>query len=164
MSGKLAVLSWLGYNEYMTKTVDERFNEKRSAPNENGCIEWTAARGVKGYGNFWYDGKVGKAHRYSLERKLGRKLNQNEFACHTCDNPPCVNEDHLFVGNNSDNQQDAVAKGRWSSGNSKKTHCKRGHEFTQENTRINPRGERVCRACDREIQAERRKVKKCFSL
>lgn len=144
----------------MSKTTDDRFNEKCSKPNERGCVEWKAHRHPKGYGVFWYDGKTGKAHRYALERKLGRKLQPNEFSCHTCDNPPCVNEDHLFAGTNSDNVQDALSKDRWANGNSKKTHCKRNHEFTEDNTRINPRGQRVCKTCDREIQAGRRKVKK----
>lgn len=136
-------------------TTAERFMAKVSKK-PTGCWEWTAYINPKGYGIFYWDKKIGGAHRYALEQKLGIRLSSVEFACHHCDNPPCVNPDHLFLGDNSANVQDSIRKGRNSSGNAKKSHCKRGHGFTEENTRINPRGERVCKICDKELQEERR--------
>jgi len=121
------------------------------------CWEWQGYINLQGYGSFCYDGKVGKAHRFSLFIKEGRYLTSSEWACHTCDNKKCVNPHHLYLGDRKSNVRDAVERGLWSSGNCKKTACKRGHDFTEENTRLNPRGERVCKTCDREIQAERRK-------
>lgn len=141
------------------KTTHERFLDKLEPPNERGCTEWNAYRDAKGYGAFYFDGKVGRAHRYALERKIGRKLSVEELACHTCDNPPCANENHLFVGTNSDNVQDAIKKGRFRNGNTRKTHCGQGHEFTVENTRVDTRGSRVCRTCDRDNTRKRRAAK-----
>lgn len=51
------------------------------------------------------------AYRYIYESIFG-PLSKNEFLCHKCDNPMCVNPSHLFVGSQADNMKDAVAKGR----------------------------------------------------
>jgi hypothetical protein len=53
-----------------------------------------------------------KVHRLVLEDTIGRSLSAGERACHVCDNPPCANPAHLFVGSVIDNARDAVAKGR----------------------------------------------------
>ena len=52
------------------------------------------------------------AHRYALERKLGRELEPGEVARHTCDNPICVNPDHLLPGTQRDNVDDMMRRGR----------------------------------------------------
>lgn len=72
----------------------------------------------------------------------------NGWMLHTCDNPRCVDLDHLFEGSNSDNIKDCVSKGR--NPEASKTHCKNGHEFTERNTYVRTsRGwtERMCRRC-----------------
>lgn len=122
------------------------------------CWEWRRGRSVAGYGHLHdpASGKTKIASRIALEWSMGRALLSDEEARHVCDNPPCVNPGHLLDGSRSDNQKDAVIRGRWSNGNKNKTSCKRGHDFTESNTRINTRGQRVCRACDREIQRKRR--------
>lgn len=81
-------------------------------PHLGPCIEWTAAR-RHGYGVFHPSKSTTvAAHRYALERKLGRPIGPGMYACHKCDNPPCVNPDHLYEGSPQDNVDDAVRRDR----------------------------------------------------
>lgn len=77
------------------------------------CWLWTAGTTAAGYGVF-HPAKpmtVG-AHRFALSLSLGRAIDADEFACHRCDNPTCVNPHHLFVGTHADNMRDMTDKGR----------------------------------------------------
>lgn len=66
-----------------------------------------------GYGQMFYQTRAVAAHRYSLMKHLGiAKLSSKEFVCHKCDNPKCVNPEHLFLGNALDNMRDKTKKGR----------------------------------------------------
>lgn len=99
-------------------------NKRRKPPEErfwkqvkkgDGCWIWTAARNNKGYGRFGViPGKGIQAHRYSFELHKG-EIKDGLFVLHKCDNPACVNPDHLFVGTNQDNRDDMCNKGRQSS-------------------------------------------------
>ncbi len=83
------------------------------------CWKWTGALANKGYGaiNAGGDrGRVMKAHRVSWKIHKG-PIPEGLFVLHRCDNPPCTNPAHLFLGTNFDNVQDAVAKGRNKGGN-----------------------------------------------
>jgi hypothetical protein len=71
------------------------------------CWEWHGTRNAKGYGVF--SGKM--AHRLTYAHAFG-PIQDDLFVCHHCDNPPCVNTAHLFLGTNMDNLADMVAKGR----------------------------------------------------
>ena len=75
------------------------------------CWEWTAAKTKKGYGSFWPNKNFIQAHRYSYEYFKG-KIPKSLFVLHSCDNPPCVNPDHLFLGTQKDNVKDAIIKNR----------------------------------------------------
>ena len=123
----------------------------------NPCIEWPRGRTKKGYGVKWANGKAVYAHRAAWEEANG-PIPYGMQVCHTCDNPPCCNPDHLFLGTNADNQQDSIAKNRHSTYWSSKTHCAWGHEFTPENTLIERRGDRTKRCC-RECRRRRQRIK-----
>jgi hypothetical protein len=125
----------------------ERFMAKVDmSAGPDGCWPWIAARDKDGYGVF---GQM-RAQRWLLGYRRGLSLLAGELACHTCDNPPCVNPSHLYVGDYSRNQIDAVHRGRHH--NASKTHCKNGHEYTDETTYVVPStGHRQCRACQRDL-------------
>lgn len=85
----------------------------------DGCHPWTAARQKYGYGAFGYaPGKVTVAHRFGWELLHGL-IPPGMFICHVCDNPPCQNPDHWFLGSPKDNIHDMVAKKRNQSGEAK---------------------------------------------
>lgn len=121
-----------------------------------GCHEWNGARNSDGYGYLNYKRKTVKIHRYIVSLRPGG-IPEGLSVLHHCDNPPCFNDAHLFVGTTADNVADMIAKGRQYTPQ-RRTHCKRGHEMDEENTRLvgRSRVRRQCRACDRLLHRERR--------
>lgn len=87
------------------------FEGRVSADLETGCLEWTGPVNTGGYGYLEYDGRQVLAHRLSVT--LLRGINPGKrHVLHRCDNPRCVNPDHLFLGDARTNFEDAVRKGR----------------------------------------------------
>ncbi len=87
---------------------------KRNGPDE--CWPWIGpiAKYRRGYGQFKRDGRRGKsenAHRLAWEYVNGEPPS-HLFVCHRCDNPPCCNPAHLFLGTPKENHDDMVMKGR----------------------------------------------------
>jgi hypothetical protein len=79
------------------------------------CWLWTAGKFRRGYGRVDFCGKSTGSHRYSWRIHFGNIPN-GLCVLHRCDNPPCVNPDHLFLGTRTDNMTDRDHKGRQSKG------------------------------------------------
>jgi hypothetical protein len=77
----------------------------------NGCLEWTGSRLPRGYGHLKAAGKDRYAHRLTWELAHG-PIPDGMYVCHTCDNPPCCEITHLWLGTPTDNAADRDAKGR----------------------------------------------------
>lgn len=77
----------------------------------DGCWSWLATTDNDGYGKIKVSSKDGLAHRFSWQLHFG-PIPKGMRVLHTCDNPPCTNPKHLFLGTNQDNTRDAIAKGR----------------------------------------------------
>lgn len=94
-------------------TVAERFWRYVQPGPPDACWEWKGSTQEPGYGTLGLGGgsRRGFAHRVSWEIHRG-PLKPGEHVLHTCDNPPCVNPDHLFLGDQAANMRDAWAKGR----------------------------------------------------
>lgn len=96
----------------MPKSFAERFwgrVDQSGAP--DACWEWQGYRMPAGYGQFSAEKKRHYAHRVAYELTKGT-IPDGMFVCHACDNPPCCNPAHLFLGTPKDNTRDMVAKGR----------------------------------------------------
>jgi hypothetical protein len=77
------------------------------------CWPWQGSCDQKGYGQFSSHGTQIRTNRFLVELRDGALLLSPAFlACHTCDNPPCCNWHHLYVGTAKDNAQDAVRRER----------------------------------------------------
>lgn len=99
------------------KPIDpiERFKSKYIIDENTGCWNWVAALSNNGYGIFWFEDKNVYAHRYSFET-FKNEITKDKVIMHLCDNPKCVNFNHLKLGTQADNIKDCVNKNRNSKG------------------------------------------------
>lgn len=92
--------------------IRERFWRYVKKNKGGGCWIWTGSRIRRGYGQFMVGRKNMKAHRVSFMIIHGNPNPQNLLVLHKCDNPPCVNPAHLFLGTAKQNVEDMFSKGR----------------------------------------------------
>ena len=88
-----------------------RFWSKVDRCGPDDCWEWKAGKHRQGYGLLPYRRTHYHSHRVSWFLTFGA-IPAGMFVCHHCDNPPCVNPSHLFLGTAKDNAQDMIKKGR----------------------------------------------------
>jgi len=88
----------------------QRMLIERSVVDSKGCWNWTWYKDPNGYGKVTIDLRTWLTHRVSYIVFKG-EFPDEMFICHHCDNPSCINPDHLFVGTMSDNMKDAYDKG-----------------------------------------------------
>jgi hypothetical protein len=108
---------------------------------ESGCWVWKGRRNSHGYGLYNHQ----RVHRLMYEQKVG-PIPDDLMIRHACDNPPCINPDHLLLGTMADNMGDMVERGRHYLHGA--THCRLGHEYAAQR-RTPPGGTRRCWECYR---------------
>lgn len=128
---------------------------ERGAPDK--CWEWAGTLNPKGYARLHIRAggrQIGlRAYCVSWEIENARVWPEGKMACHSCDNPRCVNPHHVRPGTAADNYADQLERGRLGTSpaarNVHKTHCAHGHPLEGENLYIRPSGHRTCRTCHR---------------
>lgn len=124
--------------------------------NPDGCWVWQGSLTRGGYGRF----SDVRAHRTSFIECGGVLTSEKPMVLHKCNNPPCVNPNHLYAGDVSDNCKDAKNAGTFRNNgaeiNKAKQSCLKGHEYNKENTGFTKKNQRWCRKCSRNRNKVRR--------
>lgn len=137
-----------------------RFWDKIRLPDQNGCMLWTGAVRPDGYGQFQLHNKekIYYAHRLAYEILVGA-IPEGLQLDHLCRVRNCVAVSHLEPVTQTENLRRGNSSKSWAAIQRSRTHCKNGHKFSPENTRVVKEGNKTvrrCRACDREKTARYR--------
>jgi hypothetical protein len=141
-----------------TRSLEESFWLKTDKRGADECWPWLGKKNQKGYGELTRrkpeGGKriIHKATRLSWSIANGQPFPENRLACHRCDNPPCVNPNHIWPGTPRENTQDMLAKGRRPGVERGSlpipATCGRGHDLFV-NLYFDTNNNRRCRECSR---------------
>lgn len=117
---------------YIDKIRSEMFVSSVMNP-ETGCIEWTGRLNPNGYGQMYYKGAQAWVHRVAWIVENGKipkgEGHHGTCVCHKCDNPRCINTDHMFLGSITDNMKDRDRKGRGIGGKNQAKYVEMNHVF-----------------------------------
>lgn len=97
------------------KPIKDSFHSRYVKDAVSGCWNWLGYTTSDGHGTAHHEGKGWMAHRLSWYLHRG-PFDLSLKICHRCDNPKCVNPNHLFIGTHQDNQYDKISKGRQAKG------------------------------------------------
>jgi len=112
------------YDHKKVAPLQERFNRLVQVATDSGCWLWQGAINSDGYGNMRDEnGKVESSHRIAWRIFKGQ-IPPKMSVLHKCDNPPCANPDHLFLGFQVDNNIDCYKKGRRNNNGVNNPRCK----------------------------------------
>lgn len=92
-----------------SRPIEDRFWEKVEVGDPDECWGWAAGTDGDGYGMIGDRGRTRRAHRVMMALLHG-PLEKGDLVLHHCDNPPCVNPLHLYIGTYADNFRDMIAR------------------------------------------------------
>ncbi|QYX76463.1 HNH endonuclease [Streptomyces akebiae] len=142
---------------YQPSDLPSRIASKIEVDSESGCWLWTGScnrESPSGYGTVAYQGKTQLVHRVVFKLLVG-EIPEGFQVSHAEPRGPnhtrCCNPHHLEAVT----REEALRRRDWERARARRTHCRHGHEYTPENTYLDPRGFRQCRACRSERDKSR---------
>lgn len=142
----------------VTEALKRRFWEKVERRERDQCWLWLGSKNERGYGSMSHNKRLRKATHLAFEIHHMRPFPIGMVARHTCDNPSCVNPQHIVPGTLRQNAQDMVERKRHHA--NRRTHCIKGHPLSGENLIHRKNGQRGCRECNKAHQKNyKRKVR-----
>lgn len=146
-------------------TVEEKLLARSVRDEATGCLRWTGAHIPQGYGQVVVSGRRGsqRVHRVAHELWIGpipEGYDVDHVKERGCAHRDCIEPSHLEAVTHRENLLRGIGP---SAINARKARCKHGHRFSPGNTRIDAKGDRICRTCDRAKRARshaKRKVQR----